>query len=103
MAVTKKKALAKKKTATKKRAVRKERPARAHPYVAVVMRKGLTLSNRQPYQDWSCFVDFTKETATKRALKAARGWGSRYGEYDILVGALTEMVKVPVQFEFEKL
>jgi hypothetical protein len=56
-----------------------------------------------PHNDWSCFVDEEKAEATKRALKAAREWGARHGEYDIFVGRLTESVFVPLEFKFEKL
>jgi hypothetical protein len=87
--------------AKKKTVLRKKTPASR--YVAVVMRKGTNYSERAPHKDWSCFVDAKKEDAVKRALAAARVWAQRYGEYDILVGTLAELVKVPVQFEFEKL
>lgn len=83
------------------RKVRKSTPCAAR-YVAVVMRKRSNYSLR-PHQDWSCFVDGSKEHAVKRALKAAREWEVRYSPYGILVGKLTESVFVPVQFEFEKL
>jgi hypothetical protein len=88
----------------KKKTVRRvSKPAKASRFVAVVMRKDTNYSNRVPYNDWSCFVDVKKEDAVKRALAAARVWGVRYGEYDILVGKLAEPVRVPVQFELEKL
>jgi hypothetical protein len=87
----------------KKKTVRRvSKPAKASRFVAVVMRKDTNYSNR-PYNDWSCFIDVKKEDAVKRALAAARVWGVRYGEYDILVGKLAELVRVPVQFELEKL
>jgi hypothetical protein len=87
-----------------KKIAAKKRPASGAPvYVAVVMRKGVNFSNREPHKDWSCFVDAKKEDAVKRALTAACDWVRRYGEYDICVGKLTESVFVPVQFKFEKL
>ena len=89
-----------KKAAAKKAALKK--PAKVRKYVAVVMRKSTNYSNR-PRKDWSCFVGETKESAVKRALAAAREWAQRYGEYDILVGELTEAVRIPVLFELENL
>jgi hypothetical protein len=90
-----------KKKTLKKKTIRRT-TQKTSRFVAVVMRKDTNYSNR-PYNDWSCFVDTKKEDAVKRALAAARVWGVRYGEYDILVGKLAELVRVPVQFELEKL
>jgi hypothetical protein len=92
----------KKKAPLKKKDPLKSTPA-ARRYAAVVMRKGTNYSDRSPHKDWSCFVDAKKEDAVKRALAAARSWAQRYGEYDILVGQLTESVNIPVQFELVKL
>ena len=92
----------KNKTLLKKK-VPSEKHVRMRRYVAVVMRKDTNYSQRAPHGDWSCFVDVKKENAVKRALAAARIWGQRYGEYDILVGHLTESVRIPVQFEIVRL
>jgi hypothetical protein len=60
-------------------------------YVAVIITKGATLSQRQQ-GDWACFVDSDKETAISRAMEAKAMWNKPGMEYEILAGTLNEKI-----------
>lgn len=84
-------------------------PAVVQPrFIAVVISDKAVSAKRsgRPLGDWSSFLDDTKELAVQRALDACRQWGDREaqrGPYHVVVGEITEAVRVPVAFELVKL
>jgi hypothetical protein len=71
-------------------------------FLAVVIGGNDAVRSNRPMGDWSCFVDVTKEAAAQRALDAAAKWynpDNGRGPYHVVVGELTESVRVPVRFE----
>lgn len=81
-------------------------------FVAVVykMQDDTYPLSHKPDGDYACFVADTKELASALAIKAVLRWEGNhpdpfgkesrkyYGPYEVLVGELTEMATLPIQF-----
>ena len=69
-------------------------------YVAVVVRKGISISMRG---SWTSFVSEDKDKAIQWALSARREWKVNGKPYDVLVGELTEEATEPQVYKLRSL